>query len=382
MTDPSQPPETALRRTALHGLHTELGGRLVPFAGWEMPVQYEGVIAEHTWCRSSAALFDVSHMAIIEIWPGANPSPADAFERVTPAGIASLAEGRQRYGLLTNDSGGVIDDFMIANLGTHLHLVVNASRAEVDIPHLTAELHDCEIRVRDDLALLALQGPLAATVIERLDPDLTDGYFLDVAPGSIVGIDVTASRSGYTGEDGFEIAVANDHADTLARRLLENPEVKPAGLGARDTLRLEAGLHLYGNDLDLTTSPIEAGLRWTVPKRRREAADFPGAERILAEHADGPARIRVGLRVEGKRPVREGSALLNPSPRDTEPIGVVTSGGYGPSMEAPIAMGFVPPHLSEPGTQLLADVRSTLHPVTVTELPFAPHRYHRAPKDS
>lgn len=378
MADPANAPsDPELLRTPLHALHAELGGRLVPFAGWDMPVQYEGVIAEHTWCRSSAALFDVSHMAVVEIWPGTNPSPAEALERLTPAGVTSLAEGRQRYGLFTNGDGGVIDDFMVANHGTHIGLVVNASRADVDIPHMIAGLPDCEVRVRDDLSLLAIQGPRAGEVIGRFDPSLADTYFLDVASGTIEGIEVTASRSGYTGEDGFEIAVANEHAETLARLLLAQPEVEPAGLGARDTLRLEAGLHLYGNDLDETTSPIEAGLRWTIPKRRREAADFPGAERILAEHADGTSRVRVGLSVDGKRPVRDGSPLLD---LEGEPIGVVTSGGYGPSVEAPIAMGFVPPEAAEPGTQLLADVRGKHQPVTVTDLPFSPHRYHRAPK--
>ncbi len=378
MADPANAPsDPELLRTPLHALHAELGGRLVPFAGWDMPVQYEGVIAEHTWCRSSAALFDVSHMAVVEIWPGTNPSPAEALERLTPAGVTSLAEGRQRYGLFTNGDGGVIDDFMVANHGTHIGLVVNASRADVDIPHMIAGLPDCEVRVRDDLSLLAIQGPRAGEVIGRFDPSLADTYFLDVASGTIEGIEVTASRSGYTGEDGFEIAVANEHAETLARLLLAQPEVEPAGLGARDTLRLEAGLHLYGNDLDETTSPIEAGLRWTIPKRRRKAADFPGAERILAEHADGTSRVRVGLSVDGKRPVRDGSPLLD---LEGEPIGVVTSGGYGPSVEAPIAMGFVPPEAAEPGTQLLADVRGKHQPVTVTDLPFSPHRYHRAPK--
>lgn len=375
MADPASTPD--LLRTPLHALHVELGGRLVPFAGWDMPVQYEGVIAEHTWCRSSAALFDVSHMATVEIWPGTNPSPAAAFERLTPAGITSLAEGRQRYGLLTNDDGGVIDDFMVANHGSHLSLVVNASRADVDIPHLEAGLADCDVRVRSDLSLLAVQGPTAAEVIGRLAPALADTHFLDVSTGTIDGVDVTASRSGYTGEDGFEIAVADEHAEALARLLLSQPEVQPAGLGARDTLRLEAGLHLYGNDLDETTSPIEAGLRWTIPKRRREAADFPGAERILTEHAEGTSRVRVGLSIDGKRPVRDASPLLDP---DGEPLGVVTSGGYGPSVEAPIAMGFVPPSHAEPGTPLLADVRGKHHPVTVTDLPFSPHRYHRAPK--
>jgi aminomethyltransferase len=359
-------------RTPLHDLHTELGGRLVDFAGWHLPIQYEGVIAEHNWTRSSAGLFDVSHMGVVEIW---GDDPGTSLERLTPAGIDTLAEGRQRYGLLTNDAGGVIDDFMVANWGTHLSIVVNASRAGVDIAHLRAGLTDCEIRVRPDLALLAVQGPKAGEVIERLDPDLRGTIFLDVRTATIDGIDVAASRCGYTGEDGFELTVPADGAEQLARRLLAEPEVRPAGLGARDTLRLEAGLHLYGNDLDETISPIEADLAWTIPKRRREAADFPGAERILAEYQGGASRIRVGLKPDGRRPVREHTELRS---LDGDSIGLVSSGGYGPTVEHPIAMAFVPPAFAMLGTTVVADVRGAEVPCTVVDLPFVSPRYVRS----
>ncbi len=359
-------------RTPLYDLHVELGGRLVDFAGWELPIQYEGVIAEHTQTRISAGLFDVSHMGVVEI-RGENPGAS--LERLTPAGISTLAEGRQRYGLLMNDDGGIVDDFMVANWGDHLTIVVNASRAEVDIPILVAGLPDCEVTMRPDVSLLALQGPAVAAVVERLAPELAGSVFLDVRSASIGGIAVDASRSGYTGEDGFELAVAASDAEALARLLLAEPEVAPAGLGARDTLRLEAGLHLYGNDLDETISPLEAGLRWSVPKRRREALDFPGGDRFGREEAEGVSRVRIGLRPEGKRPVREHTDLRSSNGDDA---GTVTSGGYGPTVEHPIAMALVPPALADIGTTLVADVRGKDVPCTVVDLPFAPHNYVRS----
>ena len=280
-------PDQPLKTTALHSLHIELGARMVPFAGWEMPIQYTGVIAEHTACRTSAALFDVSHMVVLELW---GENPATALETVTPSGYTTLKAGRQRYGLLTNESGGIIDDFMAINWGNHFTLVTNASRRDVDLSHLEERLGPLGIEVREkpDIALLALQGPRAADVVVGLDPSLEETVFLDARMAELGGIQVAAFRSGYTGEDGFEIAVASENAEALARLLLADPAVSPAGLGARDTLRLEAGLCLYGNDLDETTSPVEADLKWTIPKRRREAADFPGADRILDEWATGP----------------------------------------------------------------------------------------------
>lgn len=365
---------SALRTTPLHSLHIELGARLVPFAGWEMPIQYEGVIAEHTWCRTSASLFDVGHMAVVEL---SGDDPGAALETVTPAGYRTLAAGRQRYGLLTNDAGGIIDDFMAVNRGDHFWLVVNADRAAVDIPHLERALGPLgvSVRHRGDRALVAIQGPEAAGVVTDLDSSLTDTVFMDVRTADLGGIDVLAMRAGYTGEDGFELAVDTGRAEELARLLLADHRVRPAGLGARDTLRLEAGLCLYGNDLDETTSPVEADLRWTIPARRREAADFPGAERILTEWTAGPTRLRVGLRPTGRRPVRAGAALRTPGAE--APSGIVTSGGFGPSVDAPVAMGYVPPPLAEHGTELIADVRGKNELCVVTPLPFTPHRYHR-----
>ena len=384
------------RSTVLHGLHVELGGKMVPFAGWELPIQYEGVIAEHLWCRSNAALFDVSHMGVVELRAGDAIDGAtqdltvlvEQLESLTPASVATIEPGRQRYGLLTNDDGGVIDDLIITNRGDHIMLVVNAARREVDLGHLRGVLTGIDIVERNDLALIALQGPKAVDALGRLAPGVGELVFLDfktfdleVGPGRNLDSEtattiesVGISRSGYTGEDGFEILVPVDEAERVARVLLNQPEVKPAGLGARDTLRLEAGLALYGNDLDETTSPVEANLTWTMPKRRREDARFLGAKRILTEFADGPSRRRVGIRPDGRRPVRDGALLQT---LDGAPAGVVTSGGYGPSIEGPVAMGYVATDLATTGQQLIANVRGTDVPVAVADLPFSPHNYNR-----
>ncbi len=350
---------------------------MVPFAGWDMPIQFGGehggVIAEHTWCRTEAALFDVSHMAVIEL---RGDHPARSLETVTPAGVATLHEGRQRYGLLLNDDGGVVDDFMVTNWGSHLSMVANASRRQVDLAYLTERLSDVEVIERPDVSLLALQGPAAADVVAELADDPTIAasmVFLDNRPMTIRHIPTMAARSGYTGEDGFEFAVDHDDAERLARLLLAHEAVRPAGLGARDSLRLEAGLCLYGNDLDATTSPVEADLVWSMPKSRREAGDFPGGERIKAELADGPSRIRVGIKPDGRRPVREGSQLSV----DGSLVGVATSGGFGPSVDGPVAMGYVDPISSSIGTGLDADVRGKNVTCTVTDLPFVAPRYHR-----
>jgi len=361
-----------LHTTPLNALHRELGAKLVPFAGWEMPIQYEGVLAEHTWCRSSAGLFDVSHMAVIEL---RGDDPARSLERLTPAGITTLAVGRQRYGLLLNDGGGVIDDFMVTNHGDHLTMVTNASRRDVDLAHLRAGLPDVDVVERVDVALLAIQGPAAAAVVIGLDPSLEGTVFLDSRAAELDGIAAVAARAGYTGEDGFELAVAAAEAERLARLLLDDPRVEPVGLGARDTLRLEAGLCLYGNDLDETTSPVEADLVWTMPGRRRQAGDYRGAARVQAELAGGPSRVRVGIQPGGRRPVRDGSALIGP---DGEPAGTISSGGFGPSLGRPVAMGYVRPELAETDTALLADVRGRSEPCTVADLPFVPHRYARS----
>jgi aminomethyltransferase len=328
-------------------------------------------------------------MGIVELRAGDEPEAgaalAGALETLTPASILTLAPNRQRYALLTNDAGGVIDDLMVTNRGRFLSLVVNAARRQVDLAHLRSALAGVEVVERADLALLALQGPQAVYALSRLAPPVRDLVFGDFAAldldlvdraGATVGrlAQVGVSRSGYTGEDGFELMVTAEGAEALARSLLDQPEVRPAGLGARDTLRLEAGLALYGHDLDEATSPIEAGLAWTVPKRRREEGGFAGAERILHEHDHGPSRKRVGLRPQGRRPVRDGSELRAPS---GQPAGTVTSGGYGPTVGAPVAMGYVGAELAEPGQLLLADVRGSTVEVTVAALPFTPHNYHR-----
>lgn len=380
--------EQALR-TPLHQVHIDYGGRLVSFAGWELPVQYEGVIAEHVWGRTNAVLFDVSHMGIVDLHP--SPPPADGaagtavavaeqLEGLTPAAITTLPAGRGRYALLTNQDGGVIDDCIVTNRGNYLTVVVNASRRAVDLAHLRVTLPSVQVTERTDLALLALQGPKAALVLHRMAPDIDGLVFGDFAALDLhLGTDSTIpavgiSRSGYTGEDGFELMVSADQADRLARALLASPEVKPAGLGARDTLRLEAGLALYGQDLDEATSPIEAGLAWTVPKRRRADARFPGADRILRELEHGPSRRRVGLRPSGRRPVRQGATLRTV---DGEQAGTVTSGGYGPTVGGPVAMGYVPSGFDDIGRVLVADVRGSDVELVVSELPFSPHRYHR-----
>ncbi|MDH3295491.1 MAG: glycine cleavage system aminomethyltransferase GcvT [Acidimicrobiia bacterium] len=371
MSDKSDQPQT----TPLHRLHSELGARLVPFAGWEMPIQYEGVIAEHTWCRTNCGLFDVSHMAVIEM---RGDNPAAALERLTPAGITTLEEGRQRYGLLLNESGGVIDDFMVTNWGSHLTMVANASRRDVDLAFLREHLTDVDVTERLDVALIAIQGPASAEVVADLadagQPAIDTMVFLDNRTVTIAGIEVLAARSGYTGEDGFELAVDAAHAERLARVLLAHEKVEPVGLGARDTLRLEAGLCLYGNDLTEDISPVEADLVWSMPKRRREAGDFLGSGRIQAELADGPSRVRIGIQPEGKRPVRDGTVLSDDA---GNAVGIVSSGGFGPSVDRPVAMGYVPPELATIGTPLTADVRGKAVVCTVAGLPFSPHRYHR-----
>lgn len=370
-----------LLRTPLAGLHAELGGRMVDFAGWSLPVHYSGAIAETLQVRSSAGLFDVSHMGVLDL---NGVGVAQALETITPAGLTTLDPGRMRYALLTNANGGLIDDMMVTRpaddvADEHLVLVVNGARRSIDLPHLRASLPAIEITERAPYALLALQGPKAVDALARLVPDVVDLVFMDAITVSVEHPDIGStmidvSRSGYTGEDGFELTVPAVAAEAVARFLLAQPEVGPAGLGARDALRLEAGLCLYGNDLDESISPVEADLVWSMPKRRRETGDFLGSERILAELANGPTRIRVGLAPEGKRPVRDGATLTTPN---GEPVGVVTSGGHGPTVDRPVAMGYVPPALAALGTRLIADVRGKDVPCVVADLPFTPHRYVR-----
>ncbi len=370
MTDPND-----LRFTPLHDLHEELGARMVPFAGWSMPVQYpEGVMAEHLWTRSAAGLFDVSHMRTVELH-GADR--VEILEQLVPASITGIASGRVRYTFFTNEQGGILDDLMVTNAGSHLSMVVNAGRVEGDLEHLRTHLPaSIELVERTDLGLLALQGPKAVEALARLAPEVADLTFLDAGTAQIAELDLTVAitRSGYTGEDGFELTVPNEQLEPLTRLLLAQPEVRPSGLGARDTLRLEAGLCLYGNDLDETTTPIEADLLWAIQKRRREGGGFPGHDVLMAQLADGPTRVRVGIAADGRRPIRDGATLRTP---EGEEAGVVTSGGFGPTVQRPVAMGYVPPALAEPGTPLVADVRGRPEACTVAILPFVPHRYVR-----
>jgi aminomethyltransferase len=362
-----------LKRTPLYDLHRELGARLVPFAGWEMPVQYPaGILAEHQHCRNAAALFDVSHMGQVRL---DGPDAATALERLVPADIAGIAPGRARYTLFTDGAGGILDDLIVSNTGDHLFLVVNAGCRDADLDHLRAALEPTvQVREFADRALLALQGPEAATALARLAPGCAELPFMGTAEMAAGGVPCRVSRLGYTGEDGYEISVAADFAEQLARALLDQPEVRPAGLGARDSLRLEAGLPLYGHDIDTTTTPVEAGLAWSIQKRRRQEGGFAGAETILRQLAEGPARRLVGLRPEGRAPAREGTEIQDPGGRT---VGKVTSGGFGPSVGGPVAMGYVETPCAEPGAELSLLVRGKPLPAKVAALPFVPRRYHR-----
>ncbi|WP_339034565.1 glycine cleavage system aminomethyltransferase GcvT [Bradyrhizobium symbiodeficiens] len=376
--------QDSLKRTPLHGLHVSLGGKMVPFAGYDMPVQYPaGVLKEHLHTRASAGLFDVSHMGQIALRPksGSVEDAARALERLVPQDIVAIAPGRQRYAQFTNPDGGILDDLMVANFGDHLFLVVNAACKDADEAHLRANLSsDCVIEPLADRALIALQGPKAEAALAKLCAEAPAMKFMDSGPRKVAGIDCFVSRSGYTGEDGFEISVPAADAERLAKALLDNPDVLPIGLGARDSLRLEAGLCLYGHDIDTATTPVEAALEWSVQKSRRSggarAGGFPGAEKILAHFDHGAARRRVGLLAQGRAPVREG-ALLFADGAGGEPIGQVTSGGFGPSLNAPVAMGYVPTSQSALGTNLFAEVRGQRLAVQVAAMPFVKNTYKR-----
>lgn len=365
-----------LARTPLHALHLELGARMVAFAGYEMPLQYPGgILAEHRQCRDAAALFDVSHMG--QAWLAAETDAAAALETLVPGDIAGLAPGEMRYTLLLNDEGGAIDDLIVARPGSaeRLSLIVNAARKAQDYRHIGERLAGrARLEPAEGLALLALQGPRAEGALAALCPAARGLRFMSSARLAVDGIACTVARSGYTGEDGFEISVPASRAGDVARLLLAHPDVEPAGLGARDVLRLEAGLCLYGQDLDETTSPVEAGLAWTVAPGRRRAADFPGAARILGELAEGPARRRVGLRPEGRAPVRAGAAILD---RRGRQVGTVTSGGFSPRLGAPVAMGYVAAAHGDPDAALFASVRGKEVACRVGALPFVAHRTRR-----
>jgi len=367
----------ALLPLALGLLHQDLNARMVPFAGYEMPVQYEaGVMAEHLHTRTKAGLFDVSHMGQILV---KGRGSAAALERLMPMSVLDLAEGRQRYGLLTLPSGGVADDLMFANRGDDLFLVVNGAMKHQDLQMLAAGLPDQTVHLLSDRALLALQGPQAEDVLAALVPATSQMRFMDVIAVTWNGADLWISRSGYTGEDGFEISVPNGMADIFARTLLSDARVLPIGLGARDSLRLEAGMPLYGQDLSPQTTPVEAGLAWAIQKVRRSGgareAQFPGADRILAELDHGAQRRRVGLRPEGRAPMRAGVRLFDSATSET-PIGAVTSGGFGPSLVVPIAMGYVAAPVPS-DAPLWGEVRGKRLPVSQTSLPFYAPQYKR-----
>lgn len=364
---------TEVLRTPLHALHVELGARMTPFAGYDMPLQYAGIIAEHLHTRAKASLFDVSHMGQAEL---TGPDAAAALETLVPGDLLGLADGAIRYTMLTNEMGGILDDLMVTRKGDGLYLVVNASRKEADFANIGGSLEGrVTLKPLPERALLALQGPAAAEVLGRLAPACRTQGFMTAATLDLDGTPCWVSRSGYTGEDGYEISVPAEKAEALARRLLAEPEVAPAGLGARDTLRLEAGLCLYGSDIDAGTTPIEAALAWTIGPRRREQGGFPGDGIILHQLKNGPSRRRVGLRPEGKAPARGHTAVKDAAGLT---IGEVTSGGYGPTVGGPVAMGYVRTDAAKDGTPVQFVVRGSALPGQVTKLPFAPHRYYRA----
>ncbi len=372
-----------LKQLPLGDWHRSLGARMVPFAGYEMPVQYEGVMAEHIWTRTEAGLFDVSHMGQLNL---TGDGAAEALEAVTPGNLSALGAGKIRYTLLLAEDGGILDDLMVTNTGRNLYLVVNGATKHDDIAYMQAQLPDhITLDHLEDAALLALQGPKAGEVLAKLNiqpfqagwPVPTDLYFMEAGPFLWNGIPLGISRSGYTGEDGFEISVSAEHATALADALTDMDEVRPIGLGARDSLRLEAGLPLYGHDMTPEVLPVEANLNFALSKVRREEGKFVGAERMLAQYADKAETKRVGLFVDGRQPVREGADVVD---ADGAVIGKVTSGGFSPTLQRPIAMAYVPIALSETGTAITVEQRKKQIACTVTDMPFVPHNYHRKPK--
>lgn len=361
------------QKLPLDAWHRTRGARMVSFAGYQMPIQYEGIIAEHLWTRSHAGLFDVSHMGQLNV----SGEGADvALEALLPGDIAGIAAGRIRYSLLLAENGGILDDLMVTRLpSAALYIVVNGATKYDDIAHLHEHLPDTiTLNHMEDHALLALQGPEAVAAFARIVPGVEVLTFMTAGEFDWQGAPLWISRSGYTGEDGLEISVPAGKAEALADRICAEPEVKPIGLGARDSLRLEAGLPLYGHDLDTETTPVMADLGFAIPRRRRETGGFPGAERIGIERDQGPVQKRVGLLIEGRQPVREGALVLDAEGSD---VGKVTSGGFSPSLERPIAMAYVPAAAASPGTVVQLEQRSKIFQATVTPLPFVPHRYHR-----
>lgn len=365
----------SLRRSPLDALHTARGARMTAFAGWSLPLAYPaGALAEHAQARERAALFDVSHMGQIALRDARGVThAAEALEALVPASLAELPTGRARYAFFTDEGGGVLDDLIVSNVGDHLFLVVNAARADADLALLRDALHGVSVE-RLDRALLALQGPAAGDALARIAPESAALRFMETTETVWDGKEIRLSRLGYTGEDGFEISLPPDRAAAFAEALLSDERVALAGLGARDTLRMEAGLPLWGADLDATTTPAEAGLGWAIPERRRRAADFPGAATILAQLRDGPPRRLVGLRPEGRALARGGTEAR----REGRVVGRVTSGGYGPTVGGPISLGYLAADAGAPGAAVDLIVRGAPLPARVVALPFVPHRYRRA----
>jgi aminomethyltransferase len=362
-----------LKQTPLHSLHLALGAKMVAFAGYEMPLQYpSGILNEHLHTRAQAGLFDVSHMGQLRLVGG---DALNTLEALVPGDLLALASLRMRYTLLLNEKGGILDDLMVTRLDGGLFLVVNAARREADLAHLRTRLgRSTTIELLEDQALLALQGPAAATVLSGFCEGIARLGFMTARETTLAGYKCLVTRSGYTGEDGFEISLPAAGAAAVAEMLLARPEVQPTGLGARDSLRIEAGLCLYGHDIDETTSPIEAGLAWTIGKRRRAEGGFPGAALVLRQLAEGAVRTRIGIRPDGGAPAREGTPIVGTV---GEKLGQVTSGGFGPSIGGPIAMGYVDRGNAREGTPLALLVRGTARSARIVRLPFVPHRYHR-----
>ncbi|MDG2298678.1 MAG: glycine cleavage system aminomethyltransferase GcvT [Planktomarina sp.] len=360
------------KHTPLYDLHCELGGKMVDFAGWEMPVQYPmGIMGEHNICRTKAALFDVSHMGQV-ILRGHNV--AQKLEALVPSALKELPVGKARYTLLTNADGGIKDDLIVSNAGDHLFLVVNASMRDKDIPYMTKVLDGIEVREIFDQALIALQGPAAERVLKTHCTAIVNLKFMESITAMINGVPCRISRLGYTGEDGFEISIPESKAEDITRSILDHPDCFPAGLGARDSLRMEAGLCLYGNDIDENTSPVEANLSWTIQKRRQLERNFPGATRILRELTDGPSQKLVGIKPLGRAPARAGVEVQN---QNGQVIGTITSGGFGPTFDGPIAMGYVAINEAKPGNQINLIIRGKQQPAEVCTLPFVKQNYKR-----
>jgi aminomethyltransferase len=375
-----------IRQTVLHGCHVERGAKMMPFAGYDMPVHYPlGVLKEHQWTRTHAGLFDVAHIGIayLHAADAQHETVALALETLVPADILNLSPGQQRYTQLLNNNGGILDDLMVARSADPehtgwLYLVVNAAGKSANYAHIAANMPDgVELMPFDGFTLMALQGPEAIDVLAAHNPAVADMPFMSTATITIAGIQIHVTRSGYTGEDGFELPVPNDDALRIWKLLLGDKRVEAIGLGARDSLRLEAGLCLYGHDIDITTSPVEAGLAWSIQKRRREEGGFPGADRIKNELQDGPDRRLVGIKPEGRTIAREGAPIIYQTGSD---IGVVTSGGFGPTANGPVAIGYVSIANAAPGTSISLLIRGKEIPATIMKMPFVPHRYVRKPK--